>query len=509
MQPALQQLNSIIDPIRRNARTVAARASRWLYPILSAMRVGLARVWIALAPVRAGVVRLTTTGERPNRRLRRASFWLLAGGVCGLTAIMTATLGGFIILGADPLRNFSAPVPAATAGQSALSPEVQALSRQISLRRIALEGLQARGEALNRPQAELAVLRDALTSLAQLSERQLTLARERTSPQRRAAETAALTAEMDSATIRAIQRFAASLAQGLRKQIQADAALAAQLREAGWLGDLNSTIRTLRLADAPLGQIESQLSAAQTPADAAAIANRITDIGAAIARFRAPIPQAEDALKARTDFAALANEVRALVSQLREQANDRPWIFASSERKESWRQTVMRLEMLLPLLNELDALESQALQSTRPESIRAALLRATQIKRSVETGLTSALPSFSAPAGPSTALLEARQRTQRLAGGAEDAYRDAFERTSGRFVAPPRRRRDRDRLEELRDAMKRLYDQTVRISAADRAAQSTDNEAAVLQSANEAAALSQAHAQTLAQVNRLDRDLGR
>lgn len=511
MHAPLPQVNPKDSQISRRVRVFAEETLRLARRAGAIIRTGFARVWIGLAPMRAGLVKLTMAGEPPKRRMRPTAFWLFSAAVCGATALSTAGLGGAITLGLDPLRNFSTPIGAGAIANFALSPQIQAVHQNNLRRRAALQGLSARAEALNRPQAELDILSDARANLEQMGKRQQDLARERSSVQRRKDEINALDAQMESGALVSIQRFAVLLAQGLRKQIQTDAALAAQLREDGWLGDLSSTIGTLRLANAPLAQLEQQLPTAQSTDQAAAIANRIADIGAAIARFRAPIPQAIDALQARTDFVTLISGIQVQLRQLQEQASDRPWIFASSERKQTWREAVARLEMLQPLLDELNNLESVALNSTRPEAIRAALLRATQIKQSLESGLTAAMPEAGVPSGPSQAVVEARKRTQQWAATAESNYRDAYERVGARLSEPVRRRRDRDRnrLDELREGMRRLYDLTVRISAADRAAQAADSESAVLQSATEAASLNQAHSQILAQINRTERDLAR
>lgn len=508
MQAPLEQLTPGHGPQWNTARALGRAALNTLRRGRTIIRTAWARLWIALAPMRGLAIRLTMQGEPPHRRMRPLAFWVFAIGVCGFTAASTAALGGSIVLGLDPLRGFSAPIEGVAAANDLSSPQTRARVKESLQRRASLEGLLARAEALNRPKTELEILQDALASLDQLSKRQSDLASEKTNPQRRNEEISALAAQIETSARASIQRFSIMLAQGLRKQIQNDSARAAQLQADGWLGDLSSTINTLRLANAPLSELEQQIPTTTDSTQAAAIANRIADIGAAIARFRAPLPLAEDALQARNDFVSLRNGIAALISQLQDQAEDRPWIFASSERKQDWREAVARLEMLQPLLDELASLEATTQSSTRPDAIRAALLRATQIQQALEIGLTSAMPEARNAAGPSPALVDARKRTQRASIAAEDAYRDAFERTQSRFTAPIRRR-DRPRIDELREEMKRLYDLTVRISAADKLAQAAETESAALQAAAEAASLSQAHRDALAQINRLERGLGR
>ena len=482
-----------------------ARARMWGMAKLSA-----ARIWIALAPLRAVLVRLTTIGEPPNRRLRPPAFWACALGLCGLAAGLTMAVGGALVLGLDPLRGFSAPLGKGHAQLAADQGDIQLLRRQNDAHLASLEGLEARAEALNRPASELEILRAAETDLREMGARLQGLGKDKPSAPRRKAEQDALRTRMETTSKAAITRFGVLLAQGLRKQIQDDTALAGQLREAGWLGDLGSTISGLRQANTPLSLLETQLAGAQSAMQALALANRIADIGAAISRFRLPLPQAADALQARQAYAQLEAEIRAVLNPLQEQANDRPWIFASSERKEAWRAAMTRLEMLQPLLLELDALKGQVLNSSRPETVRSALLRSAQIKQALLIGMSSSLPTASAQAaaGPSSVLLDARKRTQRLSTAAENAYREAFERTSGIFEQPLRRRRDRDRVQDLRESMKRLYDMTIQLSALDRAAQATDSEAQAVQSADQASSLAEAHAQTMAQITRSARALG-
>lgn len=506
MHAPLEQLTPGHGPQWNTARAFARKVVHALRRGASILKTALARLWIAMAPMRALAVRLTMQGEQPNRRMRPLAFWVFAAGVCGFIAASTAALGGFIMLGLDPLRGFSAPIGGITAANDPASLQLQASVTENLQRRAIVQGLLARAQALNRPQSETETLADALAVLDQLGQRQRDLANEKSGGPRSKNEISALSAQMETGARASVQRFSVMLAQGLRKQIQDDAARAVQLQADGWLGDLSSTISTLRLANEPLARLERQIPTARDPSQAGAIANRIADIGVAIARFRSPLPQAEDALQARNDFITLRNEILALVRQLQEQAEDRPWIFASSERKQSWREAVARLETLQPLLDDLASQERTARNSTRPEAIRAALLRATQIQHALEIGLTSALPEARVSSGPSSAVIDARKRSQRLAMAAEDAYREAFERTQQRFTESIRRR-DRSRLNELRDEMKRLYDLTVRISAADKLAQATETESTALQAASEAASLSQAHQDALAQVNRLERAL--
>lgn len=509
MQVPPQHWKSRMGQLGGQALAFAASTNRLRGRFWGLTKLGAARVWIALAPLRGVLLRLTTIGDPPNRRLRPPAFWAFALGLCGLTAGTTLALGGAFILGLDPLRGFSAPLGAASAHFASDQKDIQLLRRQSDAHLAALEGLEARAEALNRPASELEILRAAEKDLRDISARLQDLGKDKPIALRRKTEQEALRARMESSSKDAITRFAALLAQGLRKQTQADIALAAQLREEGWLGDLGSTISGLREANAPLSQIENQLASAQSTSEALEMANRIADIGAAISRFRVPLPQAADALQARQAYAQLEAEIRAVLNPLQEQANDRPWIFASSDRKEAWRAAMARLEMLQPLLLELDALKGQVLNSSRPETVRSALLRSAQIKQALLIGMSSALPTASNPAAASnTALLDARKRTQRLSAAAENAYRDAFERTSALFEQPQRRRRDRDRVQDLRESMKRLYDMTIQLSALDRAAQATDSEAQAVQTANEASSLAEAHAQAMAQITRAARELG-
>lgn len=509
MQVPPQHWKSRMGQLGGQALALADRANRSRGRIWGMAKLSAARIWIALAPLRAVLVRLTTIGEPPNRRLRPPAFWAFALGLCGLAAGVTMAVGGAFILGLDPLRGFSAPLGAGQAHLVADQDDSRLLRRQNDAHLAALEGLEARAEALNRPASELDILRAAETDLLEIRARLQGLSKDKPSAPRRKTEQDTLRTRMEATSTAAITRFGALLAQGLRKQTQADTALAAQLREAGWLGDLGPTISGLRQANIPLSQIENQLASAQSAAQALEMANRIADIGAAIARFRTPLPQAADALQARQAYAQLEAEIRALLNPLQEQANDRPWIFASSDRKEAWRAAVARLDMLQPLLLELDALKGQVMNSSRPQTVRSALLRSAQIKQALLIGMSSSLPASSAPAaGPSTALLDARKRTQRLSTAAENAYRDAFERTSSLFEQPQRRRRDRDQVQSLRESMKRLYDMTIQLSALDRAAQATESEAQAVQTANEASSLAEAHAQAMAQITRAARELG-
>lgn len=397
--------------------------------------------------------------ERPGR-LRLWSYAAFAAILGGAALAGSLGLGGIALFGADPFRTLSRPLQALQGARGSADADPRAALRNLYEAESALLALLSRASAAQaRPEAT-APLRSGVRSLRSL------------------AATGPTPIEQVNAISRAAAtEFGEALAGDLIALIETDAERAQALAEAGWDEDLSPRVRALRQARQPLQRLRGELASAQDAAGAISAAQRIAEIGMAMAGVRAPVQDAEQVLALRRDFTELDARIGGLVSELRAQAEDRPWLLASSERKQAWRLASARWQAIAPLAGRLSGARALVFATRDPDAARAAIHEA----RQVETEVTAALaqtqaPPHSEPAPVAAPRVDYRDRAIAAAREAREIYRAAYEAYAPVITAPYTRRRDRRRAAEMRDELAALHGLSRQVLGIEQRVLETDSE---------------------------------
>jgi len=411
-------------------------------------------------------------GDPRLRRLRAPAFVGLGLAAAGAAALATLAFGSVALVRFDPLRVLSIPLSLPSPETLAARDGAFAQAAQTSDWRAELLGLKARASALGRPNTEMDALSAGAARLLEIAAQQRKLASSLGQDGASAASLDGLAQEASQTTADSARKFAEGLALGLEGQIREDTDRLNALEADGWSLGADPVLRALAAARGPLRELRSAAAGAKDPETAIAIADRIADVGAGLARVRAPITRTDQAIAARQAFAEIDAQVLALIQDLRDRAEDRPWLFAGEERRRAYAEARMRWSQIAPLVEDLAQARSLAFASRDPSTIQAAVLRAYSLRSAILETLNApnaaAAPEEPNPVTPAPQIGQALQLAQEAANAANRSYRQAFDLVEPLVGQDYRRRKDRRTAQALRQELTAMYERVQRLDDLER-----------------------------------------
>lgn len=436
----------------------------------------------ALARLQLVINTLAFETPQPPRRLRRSTYALAAAFSFGLGGMAAAALSTAVLLGADPLRVISRPLAGVDAARRDNAAAVRTGIRSIQSLQDRLFALEGRFGRVDAAGGAHAALQQGRVQLQTLLAQQAALLRQKgvLADARVLAKNAA--EEADAAALAAAKAFIAALSDSLLRQIARDEARAEALAAAGWPISYAQRAAILAQAREPIGDLRRAAVQAVDFEAAAALAIRLSDIAAAMGPVRAPLLQAEALREARARFTEADSAIRSELADLRGQAEDRPGVFASAERKSAWREAQARWATVAPLVAQLDALQTEVFASNSAAVAASAARRLDSLAADIRTKIAAPAASLG-PEARAPALSErgeaAQRRIAEVLEAAEATYNDVFESARPWLNRQFRRRRDRDAAEELQGALRGMHETVQRLERIARSTTEAEDERAL------------------------------